>query len=156
MRLLAVTVVAFALLTPSAHALGIGIGTPPGGLSPFRPGATATATGTMVITLATSSWTLTVADGTSGTTNPGHLKRGATCTSGVTYLAQPLTIEAAPLIGSATPSPARSLSGTAQTLATGPATATATITTNFSQVIGSSEVLQQACIYGATVTFTLT
>lgn len=156
MRVLALSAVSLALLAPSAHALGIGLGTPPGPLSPFRPGATATASGTMVVTAALTTWTLRVSDGTSGTTNAGHLKRGATCTAGVDYLGQPLTIEAAQLIGSATPSPARALSAAAQTIATGPATVTTTITTNFTQVIAADEVLQQGCTYGATVTFTLT
>jgi hypothetical protein len=156
MRVLAGTIAALALLAPQAHALGLGIGTPPGALTPFRPDATATASGTMLITGALGSWTLTITDGTAGTTSPGHLKRGAVCTSGVAYLGSPLLVTATALIGSATSAGPKSLSGTAQAVASGPATAATTLTTAFSQPIAADEVLQQGCAYTATVTFTLT
>jgi hypothetical protein len=154
-RIVVATVAALAVLTPSAHALGIGVGTAPGGLSPFRPGATATASGTMIVTTASSNWTLQVTDGTAGTTSPGHLKRGAACTSGVSYLANPLTITTTALVGTASSTGAQGLGASAQTVATGPPTVSTTLTTSFSQAIGADEVLQQGCVYTATVTFSL-
>jgi hypothetical protein len=148
--------VALALLAPSAHGLGLGIGTPPGGLSPFRPGATAQASGTLTVTGALTNWTLQITDGTAGTTNPGHLKRSVLCSFGVTYLSNPLSITVSPLVGSASSSGPQSLSATPTTVATGAATAATTVTAAFSQDISTNEVLEQGCVYGATVTFTLT
>lgn len=152
--LLTALVIAVAL-TGEAQALGLSVGTPPGSLSPFRPGATATATGTLVISSPLAAWTLQISDGTAGTPVPGHLQRSALCSQGVSSLAQPLSITSAALLGTSTSTGPQSLGSAPVTVSSGPATVATTVTTNYSQVIGGSEALVQGCAYTVTVTYTL-
>lgn len=146
---------ALAAGAPPAAGLSIGVGTPPGPLTPFQPGATARASGTLVVASPLASWTLTAVDGTPGTATPGRLQRSALCSGGVPYLAQPLTVTATALLGGATSAGGRALGAVPVSLATGPATLATTLTTSFTQAIGAAETLVSGCSYSVTVTYTL-
>lgn len=140
-------------LLPDLPALGLSVGASPPALIPFAPGKTATGSGTLVV-LSPSGWTLTVADTTAGSPQPGHLIRAGSCSSGVAYLARPLQVTATPISGTSTGK--QDLTGSPVTVATGAAALTnLVVTTAFEQVIGGSEALASGCRYSATVTFTL-
>lgn len=133
---------------------------PPAALTPFIHGSTATSNGNGVdagILTVTDlvGWTLTAADSNTGT-NAGHLVRGAGCSTGTLALAQPLSVTVVPTAAfvTASSSGARSLSASAQTVATG--TGSGVVNTNYSQVIGSAEQLLVGCSYSLTVAYTLT
>jgi len=136
---------------PAAHALSLGLTTAAGALSPFKTGSTATSTAALTV-VSVTPWTLQVADTTS-TSNAGHLARQSGCSSGVATLSNPLQLTATPGAGTGTSAGQKSLSGSPQTVATGPL-GTSLVSVAYSQTIPSSELVVAGCTYSITVTYT--
>ena len=146
-----------ALFVPAAaEALGLAVSTPLSALSGLQAGSTATASGALTVTPdPTAGWTLSAQDTDTADGHPGHLLRsGAGCTTGPAFLASALSVTGTPSV-SGTSSGARSLSSSAQSLATGPALTVTAVNLSLSQVVGSTEALQGGCTYSLTITFTL-
>jgi hypothetical protein len=136
--------------------ISLAIGTPVSGFTTgFQPGSTATTSGTLVATSTSSAPALQVEDATS-TSNKGHMQAAATgCTSSESALTDALSVTV-PSGAGFTSSGAVSVSGTNQTVASATApVAAATVTTNYSQTIGSGEALLTGCVYNITNTYTL-
>jgi hypothetical protein len=132
--------------------LSLAVTTPAGALSPFKPGATGTSVG-LLTAVSPSSWTLQVSDTSATSPAPGHLLRQS-CSTGVASLAQALKVTATPAVGTGTSNGQKSISATAQTVATGPA-GTSAVTVSYSQTVGAGEAIPTGCTYQMTVTYTL-
>lgn len=133
--------------------ISLALGTAPLFTTNFAPGNTATASGTLVATDTSAAPVLTVQD--QAAANAGKMHAAATgCTGSEAFLANPLSVT---ITGTGvTSSGAVSLSGTAQQVAsaTAPIAAT-TLTTSYSQTIGSAETMLTGCVYSLTATYTL-
>ena len=130
-------------------ALSLTIGTS-ATFSNFRPGQTATGSGSLLAT-ALPPWTLTVADLGAGA---GRMVKSATgCAGSDAQLTNALTVT---VTGSGTSAGAKSISATATTVASGSNILAATVlTTNYSQVIPASQTMLTGCVYRLTATYTL-
>jgi len=152
----ALTAVVLGMSATPACALGLTAGSG-ASLMPFRPGQTATGSGSLTVidlTIA-SSWTLTVSDAGTGA---GHMVKaaGPTCTGSDGQLTNALTVTV-PSSGVATSAGLKTISGTATTVSTGTTTLTLGIglATNYSQTIPASQVMLTGCVYSLTATYTL-
>jgi hypothetical protein len=134
---------------PPASALSLTIGTP-ATFANFRPGQTATGSGSLVAT-ALPPWTLTVADLGSGA---GHMvKAGTGCNGSDSQLTNALTVS---VTGSGTSAGTKSIGATPTTVASGSnILVAAVLTTNYSQVIPASQTMLTGCVYSLTATYTL-
>jgi hypothetical protein len=115
-------------------------------LTNFAPGQTATGSGTVTV-LSTGPWVLRISDANG--TNPGHLLR-TSGTSGETALVQPLDWSTSPTLGTGHNG---ALNGTATVAASG--TLSDSVAVNYSQVIGSTELLATGSVYSLTATWTI-
>jgi hypothetical protein len=145
--------VGFAAPATPASALGLSLTAGAGAtLAPFKPGATATGSGTLTITTLLSPWTLTVQDAT-GT---GRMVKAATgCAGSDAQLANALTV-AVTGPGGVTSTGRQTIGSTAVQVAGGGGLLNlASLTTSYSQVIPAAQVLRTGCAYSLTVTYTL-
>jgi hypothetical protein len=116
-------------------------------LSPLLlPGQTSTGSGTIAV-VATGPWVLRLKDGAAS--NAGHLQR-TTGTTGTSVLSNALDWSTS---GTGVTGGSGTLDGTNTVGASG--TFAATVTTNYSQGIGSSEQLATGSVYSLTVTWTI-
>jgi hypothetical protein len=128
---------------------------PGASLSPFELGKTATATGTLAATDSSPGWTLTAKDQGSGA---GKLVAGAAgCSGSDANLANPLQVSVASSLGGVNSAGTISLSSGDQTVASASnqTLTNNTFTTNYTQVIPSTEKMRTGCVYSITVTYTL-
>lgn len=150
-RRLAVALVAGAVLLAGAapaSALSLGVGTG-ATLSPFRPGQTATGSGSLTI-VSLGAWTLTVQDNGAGA---GHLVKSAVgCTGSAAQTTNPLTVAVTGL--GVTSAGAKAIGATPVQVASGGLTAGLLMTTAYSLVIPSAQTLLTGCAYSETVTYT--
>ena len=121
-------------------------------------GTTPTASSTLVATDTSPSWTLSVQDAAAGT--PGHMVAGTTgCTGSDPSLANPVDVTVTSALTNATSNGAVPISGTVQAVlhsaAAGQLLAANVFTTSYSVVIPTTEVLNAACSYSMTATYTL-
>lgn len=140
----ALGILAIASVTPATFTTG------------FQAGSTATATGSLLTTDTSPSWTLSVEDTATGA--PGHMVAGATgCSGSASSLQNPLAVTVTSVLGGATSAGAVSISGTNQTVssATNQLLAASIFTTNYSQTFAADEALRTGCVYGLTATYTL-
>jgi len=122
----------------------------------FSPGNTATSTGALTATDTNSSWTLQVQD--TAASNAGKMKAGATgCTGSDAALANPLDVKITSPLGTVTSAGYVAISGSNQTVASASAQPLAAnlLTSNYQQVIPTSEVMLTGCVYSLTATYTL-
>jgi hypothetical protein len=79
------------------------------------------------------------------------------CTGSDAQLANPLDVTVNSLVPGVTSAGSKSISGTAQTVASSTSALLAAnlLTTNYSQVIPSSEIMLAGCVYTMTATYTL-
>jgi hypothetical protein len=169
------TVAALAATAPSAFAVGadlpvsgttlgslaLTVSTPAVFTTSFSPGNTASASGVVLATSTSPSWTLTAKD--NGTGAGKMIQTGGTCTGSDSQLtnALTLTVDGTALTGGQSAG-SKTLSGSAQTVASASAGATnllpiaaAPLTVAYSQVIPTTQVMTAGCIYGLTTTFTI-
>ena len=149
---LVTTVATLTLAAPAtpASALSLTIGTS-ASFSNFRPGQTATGSGSLIAT-ALPPWTLTVADLGTGA---GHMVKATTgCSGSDSQLTNALTVT---VTGSGiTSAGAKAISGTTTTVASGGnVLVAAVLATNYSQVIPASQTMLTGCVYSLTATYTL-
>lgn len=124
-------------------------------LAPFEPDKTASGMGSLTATDDSPSWTLQAQDQGSGA---GKMVAGATgCAGSEPVLADPLQVSVTSPLSGVTSAGTISLSANNQTVATGSdqPLAAAAFTTQYTQVIASTEVLLTGCVYTVTVTYTL-
>ena len=122
----------------------------------FSPGNTASQTGLLTATDTSPSWTLQVQD--NAASGAGHMKAGTLgCTGSDAQLANPLDVTVNSLVPGVTSAGSKSISGSAQTVASSTSALLAAnlLTTNYSQVIPSSEIMLAGCVYTMTATYTL-
>jgi hypothetical protein len=122
----------------------------------FTPGGTANQTGALTATDTSASWTLQVQD--TAATNAGKMKAAVTgCTGSDAALANSLTVNVTSPLGGVTSAGVKTVSGTVTTVAsaTSQLLAANVLTTNYSQVIPSTEVMLAGCVYSLTSTYTL-
>jgi hypothetical protein len=122
----------------------------------FQAGSTATATGSLLTTDTSPSWTLSVED--TATASPGHMVAGSTgCSDSATSLQDPLAVTVTSVLGGSTSAGAVSISGSNQTVnsATNQLLAASIFTTSYSQTFAASEALRAGCVYSLTATYTL-
>ncbi|UTI66629.1 hypothetical protein NBH00_10545 [Paraconexibacter antarcticus] len=148
---LAVVLVAGAVLLAGAaraSALSLGVGTG-ATLSPFRPGQTATGSGSLTI-VSLGAWTLTAEDDGPGA---GHMVKGAAgCTGSSAQTTNQLTVAVTAL--GVTSAGAKAIGATPVQVASGGLTAGLLMTTAYSLVIPSAQTLLTGCAYSETVTYT--
>lgn len=143
------------IAAPSANAL---ISLTPGtvsALTPFGPGRTATASGSLTATDTSTSWTLQAQDTGTGA---GSMVASATgCTGSDPQLANPLQVSVTSTLGGVNSAGTTSLGAGNQTVAssTSAALAATVLTSNYTQVIPSSQTMLTGCAYNITVTYTL-
>ena len=119
----------------------------------FDPGGTAAASGLLTATNTAATSTLTVLDAVA--TAPGHmLAAGTGCTGSAPSLTNALTTN---VTGSGvTGAGAKSITGTATTVASATAPlAAAALSTAYTQVIPSAQVMLTGCVYSLTASYTL-
>jgi hypothetical protein len=167
------TAAAVAVSAPSAMAVGADLpvsGTTLGSLaltvstpavfsSAFSPGNTASASGVVLATSTSPSWTLTAKDNGTGA---GKMIAGVTgCVGSDPTLtnALKLTVDGTALTGGQTAGQ-KTLSSTAQTVASASTgtllpIAAAPLTVAYEQAIPANQVMTAGCIYSLTTTFTL-
>jgi hypothetical protein len=140
-----------AFAAPAGAALSIGIGTPLSALV-IRPGATATSSGTLVITPGVGSWSLSAHDATG---HAGHLvpAGGAACTGVEPQTANPLTVSASGIAAGTTSTGSKVVGSSPQTIVSGLLADTVSVT--FGLTIGQSERIAVGCPMSTTVTYTL-
>lgn len=125
-------------------------------LTNFTPGGTATASGSLTATDTSPSWTLSVKD--AAATNAGHMAAAASgCTGSDASLTNALQTHVTSALGGVTSAGPVSISGTNQTVAsaTAQALAASVLTTAYTQVIPSTQVMVTGCAYSLTATYTL-
>lgn len=136
-----------------AGSLAINASTP-AAFANLQPGQPASSVGGTVTVLSTSpSWTLSAKGA-----NAGHLTQtGGTCTDSVATLANPLGLALSNPVGAGVNVATITLSGSDQTVASATAqpVPVTSFPTTFSQSVLGSETLAAGCIYGTTVTYTL-
>jgi hypothetical protein len=140
---------------PRADAVLLLSAGPGAALAPFGAGKTATAAGSLTATDTTGSWTLTAKDLGTGA---GKLVAGAGgCSGSDATLANPLQVSVTSSLGGFNSTGAISLSGVDQTVASATSQTLMgdTFTTNYTQVIPSTEKMLTGCAYTVTVTYTL-
>jgi hypothetical protein len=126
--------------------------------SGFSPGTTATATGALTATTTNPSWTLSVQDNGAGA---GHMVSGTPglCSGSDSQVTNSLEVAVtAPLaLGGFQSAGAKTISGSPVTVASASAQLLAAnvLTTNYTQVIPSSQVMLAGCPYNLTATYTL-
>jgi hypothetical protein len=120
----------------------------------FDPGGTATANGLLTATNTAGSSTLTVGDAGTGA---GHMvKAAAGCTGSDAQLTNALTTNVTGTGVTSAGAKAIPASTSPVTVATASAPlAAAALTTGYSQVIPSSQVMLTGCVYSLTATYTL-
>lgn len=136
--------------------IALAVGAPAPFVGGFQAGSTATTTGILTVTDTSPHWTLSVEDAATG--DPGHLVAGSSgCAGSEANLQNPLSVSVTSLLGGVTSAGAVSISGAPHTVAsaTNQLLAANVFTTNYSQTIGSSEVLLSGCAYSLTATYTL-
>lgn len=149
-RLVAVLVAGAALLVGAApsSALSLGVGTG-ATLSPFRPGQTATGTGSLTI-VSVGPWTLTVQDDGAGA---GRMVKAATgCTGSAAQTTNPLNVAVTGL--GVTSAGTKAIGAVPVPVASGGLTAGLLMSTAYSLVIPSAQILLTGCVYSETVTYT--
>lgn len=124
-------------------------------LSPFGPGKTATGSGSLTATDSNPSWTLQAQD--TGTGAGKMVASASGCTGSAAVLANPLQVSVTSTLGGVTSAGTVSLSASNQTVASSSSVplSSALLTTNYTQVIPSNEVMLAGCAYTISVTFTL-
>jgi hypothetical protein len=123
--------------------------------SGFSPGNTATSTGVLTATDTSASWTLKARDAGAGA---GHMvAAGLGCTGSSSQLVNATSVAVTSPLGGVTSAGPVSLSGTDQTVAsaTNQLLAANALTTNYSVVLPSSEIMLTGCVYSQSVTYTL-
>jgi hypothetical protein len=150
-----VVATAMLVVAPSAEAL-ISISAGPGAaLSPFDPGKTATASGSLTATDTSLSWTLQAQDAGSGA---GSMVASAGGCSGSDHkLTDPLQVNVTSGLGGVTSAGQITLSSSNQTVASASNQLlnAAVLTTNYSQTLPATQVMLAGCVYTITVTYTL-
>ena len=164
--------IAFAAAAPSAQAASVGEGIAgiTGGTialtagsgavfaTGYSPGSTATSTGVLTATTTNPSWTLSVQDNGAGA---GHMVSGnpALCSGSDGQVTNSLQVgvTAPGSLGGFQSAGTKTISGSAVTVAsaTGQLLAASVLTTNYSQVIPSGQVMLAGCPYSLTATYTL-
>ena len=123
----------------------------------FTPGGTATASGALIATDTSPSWTLTVKD--AATPSPGHMTAAASgCAGSDSSLTNALKVQVTSALPGVTSAGAVSISGTDQTAASASnqlLPASTVLTTNYTQAIPASQVMRTGCVYSLTATYTL-
>jgi hypothetical protein len=143
------------IVAPPANAL---ISLTPGtvsALTPFAPGATGTASGTLIATDASSSWTLQAQDTGSGA---GKLVASTTgCTGSDSVLSNALQLSASSTLSGVNSAGTISLGSGNQTVASSTTTALAATVLNssYTQVVPDTQTMLTGCAYSITVTYTL-
>ena len=124
-------------------------------LTPFGPGKTATASGTLTATDTSTTWTLQAQD--MGTGAGKLVAAAAGCTGSDPRLANPLQVSVTGTLGGVNSAGTISLGAGSQTVASSTSTALAAtvLTSNYTQVIPSSQTMLTGCAYSITVTYTL-
>lgn len=120
----------------------------------FAPGSTATANGLLTATNTAAASTLTVGDAGTGA---GHMKAaGAGCTGSDALLTNALTTDltGTGITSAGVKSIPASTSPVTVATASAPMAAVA-ITTSYSQVLPSAQVMLTGCVYSLTATYTL-
>jgi hypothetical protein len=137
---------------PAADAvITIGVGSPTVVLANFGPGRSASGSGTVTITAVATAWTLTVADTTG---HAGKLAPAATgCTGAESLTANALRVSVSGLLGSTVSNGTKTISGSAQTVATG--NGSDSLTASFSLPVGATERMPTGCVFSTTVTWTV-
>jgi len=122
----------------------------------FGPGYTPTATGALTAVDTNPSWTLQVKD--AATAHPGHMTAAGTgCAGSDAYLTNPLDVTVTSLLTGVTSAGQIAISATNQTVASASnqLLGDAILTTNYAQVIPSSQDMLLGCVYSLTATYTL-
>lgn len=156
-HLILLALMSAAALIPAAPAgavLGLSTGTP-ATFASLGPGSTSTATGTVVVTTTLGvGWTLTAHD--ASTSSPGRLDKlvsDAHCATGDDSLTNPVALH---VTGGGTSAGSITLSGAAQTVASGSTLlVAAALTTAYQQVVPAGQRMAAGCPYQITTTFTL-
>lgn len=147
--LVAVLVAGTALLVASpASALSLGVATG-ATLSPFRPGQTATGSGSLTI-ISLGAWTLTVQDNGAGAGR--MVKAGVGCTGSDAQTTNPLNVAVTGL--GVTSAGTKAIGAAPVQVASGGLTAGLLMSTAYSLVIPSAQTLLTGCVYSETVTYT--
>ena len=147
--LVAALVLLLATAAPAYAVLSIGIGTPPPSMD-LAPGTSATSVGTLVVTPGIGAWTVTVRDAANG----GHLKPAvAGCAGAQTQTVNALTVRAQGALGTSTSSGTKTVSASAQGIATGTLADTLTVTYGIS--ILNTERMPAGCVFSTTLTYTI-
>jgi hypothetical protein len=164
--------IAFAAAAPSAQAASVGegiagitsgtialtAGTGAVFATGYSPGSTATSTGVLTATTTNPSWTLSVQDNGAGA---GHMVSGnpALCSGSDAQVTNSLqvAVTAPGSLGGFQSAGTKTISGSAVTVASATAQllAASVLTTNYTQVIPSGQVMLAGCPYGLTATYTL-
>lgn len=122
----------------------------------FAPGNTASQTGALTATSTSPSWTLTAQDNGTGA---GKMVSagGPTCSGSDAQLTNATGVSVSSVLPGVTAAAPITLSGTAQTVAsaTNQLLAANVLTTNYSVVIPSSQIMATGCVYSQNVTYTL-
>jgi hypothetical protein len=127
----------------------------------FSPGNTASQSGALTATDTNPSWTLQVQDNGTGA---GHMVASTSTTSSAStcylsdaQLANATHVDVSSPLGGVTSAGSVAISGTAATVAsaTNQLLAANVLTTSYSVVIPSSEVMLAGCVYTQTATYTL-
>ena len=146
---LAALALLLAAAAPAHAALSIGVGTPPPPMD-LAPGGSDTSVGTLIVTPGIGSWTVTVRDAA----NAGHLKPAAAgCAGAEPQTANALTVQAQGALGTTTSSGTKTVSGSAQGIATGTLADTLTVTYGIS--ILNTERMPAGCVFSTTLTYTV-
>jgi hypothetical protein len=152
----ALVAVALAALAAPASAVLLSLSAGTGAqLAPFRPGQTATGSGSLTATDPNPTWALTVLDTGTGA---GHMvKAPAGCAGSDAQLTNPLTVTVTGSAGGITSTGSQAISATATTVASGTSALLllTVLTTNYAQIIPPSQSLLTGCVYSLTATYTL-
>jgi hypothetical protein len=122
----------------------------------FQPGDTATGVGALTAVDTSPNWTLQVADGAAN--NAGKLQAtGPLCTGSDAVLTNPLQVSVSSVLPGVSSLAPVSLSGTPASVATASNQLLAgdVLTTHYTQVIPSTQVMRTGCLYTLTATYTL-
>lgn len=152
----AVAAAALAALAAPASAVLLSLSAGAGAqLAPFRPGQSATGSGSLTATDPSATWALTVLDAGTGA---GHLvKAAAGCAGSDAQLTDPLTVTVTGLAGGVTSAGSKAISATPTIVASGTSALLlpTVLTTNYSQIIPTAQSMLTGCVYSLTATYTL-
>jgi hypothetical protein len=150
LSLVAVLITGAALLVSAAPASALSLGVATGAtLSPFRPGQTATGTGSLTL-ISLGAWTLTVQDNGAGAGR--MVKAGVGCNGSDAQTTNPLNVAVTGL--GVTSAGTKAIGAAPVQVASGGLTAGLLMSTAYSLVIPSAQTLLTGCVYSETVTYT--